>query len=236
MRDRKVNTIASVHFLLLFAAAIALPSALCEDSEITPNRAAWLLVEPVICRSSAGTEPAVSRIDRKAIEAVYAQAKIQIAWLQPRYLDHSEARDGTVNVDEVVRIGRTRGLWGSGPPRLSLIFVNAINGKKGPRGLGMTPGPICFVAMPKKQTNPEMEAFVVAHEIGHCLGLIHAVDDPEVPDDKPNIMGDGDFSERIGKNALMPAHIRRVRRSTLLLWPSDTANDRVNRSGESGGI
>ena len=76
-----------------------------------------------------------------------------------------------------------------------------------------------FVAMPKKQTNPEMEAFAAAHEIGHCLGLIHAVDDPNVPDDKPSIMGDGKFSERIGKSALAPAHIRRVRRSKLLLWP-----------------
>lgn len=64
-----------------------------------------------------------------------------------------------------------------------------------------------------------METFCVAHEIGHCLGLIHAVDDPRVPNEKPSIMGGGEFSERIGRNALMPSHIRQVRKSKLLWWP-----------------
>ncbi len=217
--NHDVNTHPSVAIGLLVAAVLSSPLRADANSETASRDPACLLIEPIICRSSEGEDPAISRIDRKAIESVYAQANIQIAWLQHRYLDSSEARDGTVNVDEVVKTGRARGLWGAGVPRLSLIFVNAINGQKGPRGLGMTPGPICFVAMPKKQTNPEMEAFAVAHEIGHCLGLIHAVDDPQVPNDKPSIMGDGKFSERIGKSALMPAHIHRVRRSRLLLWP-----------------
>ena len=229
MKDYRVNTVASVLFGLLFAAAITSPSALGEDSETAPKGPACLLIEPVICRSSEGKAPAVSRIDHKAIESVYAQANIQIAWLQPRYLDHTAARDGTVNWKKVSEIGAKRGLWESGPIRLSLVFVKAIDGKPGPRGLGAIDsrpgrpyrpgGPICIVALLAKQKAPVMETFCVAHEIGHCLGLIHAVDDPNVPDDKPSIMGGGKFSERIGKSALMPAHTRRVRRSKLLLWP-----------------
>lgn len=219
VKYHNIKTYIPMYIALLVAVVLVPRIWADEDSKTVSQDPAWLMVEPVICRTSNGEEPAISRIDREAIEAVYAQANIRIAWLQNRYLDASEARDGTVDVDEVVKMGRTRGLWGSGLPRLSMIFVNAINGKKGPRGLGMTPGPICFVAMPKEQTNPEMETFAAAHEMGHCLGLKHAVDDPDVPDDRPCIMGDGEFSERIGKNALMPAHIRRVRRSTLLLWP-----------------
>ena len=42
-----------------------------------------------------------------------------------------------------------------------------------------------------------MEAFVVAHEIGHNLGLKHAIDDPNVIDSIPNIQGEGDFKDRI---------------------------------------
>jgi hypothetical protein len=188
-----------------------------------------LLIEPVICRSSEGKEPAVSRLDRKAIESLYAQANIQIAWLQPRYLDHTAARDGTVNWKKVSEIGKEHGLWESGPIRVSLVFVNTVGGKPGPRGLGAIDsrperpfrpgGPICMVALPEKQKDPVMETFCVAHEIGHCLGLIHAVDDPLVPNDKPSIMGGGKYLERIGKNALMPSHIRQVRRSKLLWWP-----------------
>jgi len=78
--------------------------------------------------------------------------------------------------------------------------------------------------MPKAATNPAMEVFVVAHEMGHCLGLIHAVDDPKVSSDKASIMGEGEYSERIGKNALMPAHIRRIRQSALLLWSRSTSS------------
>lgn len=214
---------------LLVAGMLVAPSSLGEVSDADQKEPAHLLIEPVICRSSDGKDPAVSRLDRKAIESVYAQACVQIAWLQPRYLDHTAARDGTVNWKKVSEIGKERGLWGSGPTRLSLVFVNKIEGMPVPSGLGaidsrperpLSPGgPICMVALPEKQKDPVMETFCVAHEMGHCLGLIHAVKDPQVLNDKPNIMGGGKYSERIGKNALMPSHIDQVRKSGLLLWP-----------------
>lgn len=229
MRAYRINILSLASLGLLVAAMLVAPSSLGEDSDADRREPACLLIEPVICRSSEGKEPAVSRLDRKAIESVYAQANIQIAWLQPRYLDHTAARDGTVNWKKVSEIGKERGLWESGPIRVSLVFVNTIGGKPGPRGLGAIDsrpgrpfgpgGPICMVALPEKQKDPVMETFCVAHEIGHCLGLVHAVKDQLVPDDKTNIMSGGEYSERIGKNALMPSHIRQVRKSKLLWWP-----------------
>lgn len=214
---------------LLAVSTLFTPSSQAADVGADLMEPACLLIEPVICRSSEGKEPAVSRLDRKAIESVYAQANIQIAWLEPRYLDHTASRDGATNWKEVAEIGKERGLWESGPVRVSLVFVNTIGGKPGPRGLGAIDsrpwrpmgagGPICIVALPKTPTNPVMETFCVAHEIGHCLGLVHATKDSKVPSDKPSIMGGGDYAERIGKNALMPSHIEQVRRSRLLLWP-----------------
>ncbi len=120
--------------------------------------------------------------------------------------------------------------------RLSLVFVNGIKGRRvskfGAGGLGAIDyrperpfrpgGPICIIGLPKKQVNPSMETYCVVHEIGHCLGLKHASEDTLVPNDKPSIMcgGKGKFSysERIGKTALMPAHIDQVRNSNLLWW------------------
>ena len=229
MKGFRVNILLLAVLGLLITTMLVAPASFGEDSDAERKKPACLLIEPVISRSSEGKDPAVSRLDRKAIESVYAQANIQIAWLQPRYLDHTAARDGTVNWKKVSEIGKERGLWESGPTRLSLVFVNKIKGMPVPSGLGAIDsrperpfgagGPICLVSLPEKQKNLAMESFCIAHEIGHCLGLKHAVKDPLVPNDKPNIMGGGGYSERIGKTALMPAHIRQVRKSKLLWWP-----------------
>lgn len=68
---------------LLIAAMLAAPSAWSEDSDADQRESACLLIEPVICRPSEGKEPAVSRVDRKARESVYALANIQIDGFHP---------------------------------------------------------------------------------------------------------------------------------------------------------
>lgn len=61
-----------------------------------------------------------------------------------------------------------------------------------------------------------MESFVVAHEVGHCLNLIHTVDDPDVPDDVPNLQGDGPFEERLAITGLHPTQCDTVLKSPLV--------------------
>jgi hypothetical protein len=108
MKAYRINILSLANLGLLIAAMLVAPSSLGKDSDADRTQPACLLIEPVICRSSEGKDPAVSRLDRKAIESVYAQANIQIAWLQPRYLDHTPARDGTVNWKKLAEIGKGR--------------------------------------------------------------------------------------------------------------------------------
>ena len=200
--------------LLLGLLGLATSSADAAENEAT----AYLVVRPVICRSDDGKEPAVMRVDRERVGAVYAQAGIQLIWSEPVFFDNASARDGSIGPDQVVKMGLEREIWAKNDPGIALIFVNRILGKAGPRGLGMNPGPVCFVALPEKETEPDMEVFVTAHESTHCLGLIHVVDDPKVPNEVPNIMGDGEMKDRVGPNALHPTQIKTMRNSPLLVW------------------
>ena len=215
----KVFTVTFLIIVFLFSSQKAEASVSNNEEPET----AYLLIEPIVCRSDSGTDAALSRLHKDKVEAVYALADVELVWLSPRYFDNSAVRDGSVDVDSIVLEGIERDLWGSGVPRISLILVNAINGVPGPRGLGMQCGSICFVAAAEGALcveNDDQETFAIAHEIGHCLGLIHTVDDPDVADDISCIMGSGEFSERIGENSLQPSQITTVRSSPFLLYKS----------------
>jgi len=174
-----------------------------------------VVVQPIVLRDDQGVGPAQCRIKEALIDQVYSTAGIDFLFLDPLYFDNRDARDGKIDVDIIVDDATRNGVLRGEGSMINIFFVNAINGRPAPCGLGQQPGSIAFIAM-DAEAPAAQDAFVIAHEAAHNLGLAHAVDDPKVADDISNLMGDGPFEERIAPSGLVASQVETIRRSPLV--------------------
>jgi hypothetical protein len=207
--------------LLLWLVSYA-PSVHAQTSPQVPNLVGessyTVLVQPIIVRADQGEGPARCRIVESLIDQVYAAADIDFQFVEPIFYDNTQARDGLVDLDTVVQWAERDGIVRSPERQINMFFVNQVDGKPGPLGRGRTPGWQVFVAMAPGGRNPNdaEDAFVVAHEAAHNLGLQHAVDDPQVGEAYPNLMGGGPYEQRLSKSALNRYQINTIRKSPLV--------------------
>lgn len=173
-------------------------------------------VQPIITCDENGKNPAVMRIEEKLINQLYRKAGIEFKFLKPVYYKDKDARDGKKNLDTIVKEAKKDGILKGNGKILNMFFVNAVDGKKGPLGRAQQGGRITFISMAEKVESKAQDAFVVAHESGHNLGLTHAVDDKNVADDIPNIMGGGAFEKRVAKDGLTDYQVKIILKSKLL--------------------
>lgn len=210
----KRTTIQQIALALVAIAALAQPlqSAPAERPNV-------LLVKPVILCDDNGENPARSALPKTLADQVYTRGDLEFLYLPPVQWHYGQARRGEINLDTIVKSGHANGMIVRDPRVATLLFVSAVDGMTKPLGRGLQGGNICFVNLgaPDKMHNPAERAFVVAHEIGHCLGMIHAVNDLKVPDDVPNLQGDGPFAERLAVEGLHPTQVRTLHKSPLAL-------------------
>lgn len=214
----KINP--SNFFAFALAVAICLVSRnLVGQEKLKPSeRKRVVVVQPVILCDDDGSNPAASRLPKKLVDRVYTKADLEFLYLPTRKWRYSQGKAGKVNLDHIVRRGISNGMICSDKRIVTLLFVSAVDGRQGPLGRGLQNGNICFVCLgpnPKKN-DPSMEAFVVAHEVGHCLNLIHTVDDPKVPNNIPNLQGDGSFVDRLAVEGLHDTQCKTVLKSPLV--------------------
>ncbi len=158
-----------------------------------------VIIQPILAQSDEGTNPAYMVLPENLVDNAYANAGVDFHFLEPIYFDNTKARDGLINLDSIVSMAYKEGYIKGQNDIVNMFFVNAVDGKKGPLGRGMMGGNITFITLGNDtgEDHINMQAFVIAHEVGHNLSLKHAVDDLNVPNDIPNIQGDGDFKDRI---------------------------------------
>ena len=177
-----------------------------------------VLVQPIICRDDDGADPARKRIVEKIIDQPYSAAQVDIHFLEPIYYDNTQTRDGLVPLDTIADMARRDGVLRSPERIINIFFVNAVDGKPGPVGRSRTPGWHVLIAMGPGGPNPDdiQDAFLVAHEIGHSLGLASADDDPNVNQDIPNLMKAGPLEDRISPLGLNRQQIVMLQQSPLV--------------------
>ncbi len=180
-----------------------------------------VIIQPILAQSDEGTNPAYMVLPENLVDNAYANAGVDFHFLEPIYFNNTKARDGLINLDSIVSIANKEGYIKGQNDIVNMFFVNAVDGKKGPLGRGMMGGNITFITLGDDtgEDTINMQAFVIAHEVGHNLSLKHAVDDIHVPNDLPNIQGDGDFKDRINPKYSLNQHQIDIVHKSLLVHP-----------------
>ena len=212
---KKLISLAELIFTLLIIFS-------CSPVKKNNQKSNVIIIHPIVIQSDNGDEPAQMKLSEQLVNRAYSKANIDFHYLEPTYYNNTKARDGEINLDSIVNLSKRDRILKGQNDIINMFFVNAIDGNQGPTGRGMMNGNIVFIALGDKnktkiEDNKSMEAFIIAHEVGHNLGLKHVVDDNNIIDSLPNIQGDGEFKDRIDPiNSLNSYQIKEIYKSPLV--------------------
>jgi hypothetical protein len=195
----------------LFLAGL-LAAHLVSGHELTGHT---ILLRPIILTDDAGDGAAKANLPEELIDLPFRRWDLDFQILEPVKWSRREFRDGEIDVDVIVKAAMEEGVFRQPRRIANMFFARKINGREAPNGLGQEPGWVTFIA---QGDDPPLgqDAFVVVHEVTHNLGLSHTVDDAEVPSDIPNVMGDGDFLDRIREDGITRHQAATILKSPLV--------------------
>jgi hypothetical protein len=174
-----------------------------------------VLLQPIVLTNDAGEDVAKANLPEELIDLPFHRWDLDFQILEPIEWARRDFRDGEVDVDIIVKAAKDGGVFRQPGRIANMFFAKKINGKVAPNGLGQQPGWVTFIAQGDDPPAGQ-DAFMVVHEVTHNLGLAHAVDDAEVPVDIPNVMGDGDFLDRIREDGITRDQAATILKSPLV--------------------
>ena len=154
-----------------------------------------VVVQPIIITNDDGVASFYD-IDIEKINNTYSRAKVQFVWLKPKSVHNNAIYNGSMELDQMKKWLTDNGHLTGENDIVNLVYTENLSGSSGPIGKAEMPGNTTFIAF---DSNPGsiLNVFVVCHEVGHNFGLLHADQDSNVPDDLPNVMGDGAYEDRL---------------------------------------
>lgn len=167
-----------------------------------------LTIQPIVCTADDGSGPAAARIGPDCCAAYWTWG-LEAVWLPKKEWHCTVARDGLANLDELMEQARELGLYDGDSSVAHVFFIDAVDGHHGPLGRGMLGGNIAFVAQDGERDgdgpNDSRDAFIIAHELGHCLGLGHVADElgEFYSGSVANLMGEGAYGDRVSATGLV---------------------------------
>ncbi len=150
-----------------------------------------LTVQPIIVSNSNGSDTAnyfgntAQQNDIHAlIDQIWAQAGVDVTWLAPNTWNSTNANQGVYNLDQNAFFGDQAGVGNSNPNVLDIYFVEEIQefgigafDENTSAGIAFTPGNGISAFVGSNLLGfgggRDVIASVIAHEIGHNLGLPH---------------------------------------------------------------
>jgi hypothetical protein len=61
-----------------------------------------LIVQPIVVQSDEGTNPASIALPEKLVDRAYEKAGVDFYFLEPIFYNNTKARDGLINLDQIV--------------------------------------------------------------------------------------------------------------------------------------
>jgi len=148
-----------------------------------------ITVQPIIVSDDDGNNTATYFGDttqqssiKGSIDTIWAQAGIDVNFLAPNLWDNTDANSDLTAIFTTVSDGADAGVTNVDPNVINIFFINrtdpfSVPNQSSASGIGIIAGNgiTQFVGNNLLGTTSGQEsiAFVVAHEIGHNLGLIH---------------------------------------------------------------